>query len=180
MEWRERRELPGFQTRRSHLEPLLLWFPGWGQKVTPLYDLPAHQPPPSASEEALDQVLIPQKASLGHPEECHRSHTGKGRGANPGTLTERWPPRRLAGSQRAGNAKLPRWRRKAGASLKVALGSDWSCWPLPPAHGWPSRGPSFFPLRAQNFGGPRNAHSSRALGRKLRPNGAEAAAGGKD
>lgn len=137
MEWRERRELPGFQTRRNHLEPLLFWFPGWGQKVTPLYDLPALQPPPSASEGALDQVLIPQKASLGHPKECHRSSTGKGRGANPGTLTVRWPPRRLAGSRRAGNAGLPRWRRKAGASLKVALGSDWSSWPLPPTAGRP-------------------------------------------
>lgn len=144
--------------------------------MTPLYDLPALQPPPSASEEALDQVLIPQKAILWHPEECHRSRMGKGSGAIPGTLTERWPPRRLATRRERGAAQVaPQSGCEFESRSRKRLEQL-----ATPAHGWPSRGPSLFQLRAPNFGGPRKARSSPALSRKLRPNGAQTAAGGRD
>lgn len=150
---------------------------GVGTKSDSPYDLPALQPPPSASEEALDQVLIPQKASLGSPKSAAHRARAKEEGQTRGHSPSRGRP---AGSRRAGRAGLPRWRRReAGAEFESRSRKRLGL-PATPAHGWPPRGPSLLPLRAPDFGGPQNARGSPALGRKLRTKGAQAAAGGRE
>lgn len=101
---------------------------------------------------------------------------GKGRGANQGTLTKRWPPRRLATRRARGAAQVaPRSGLKFESRSRKPQKS-----PAAPAHRWPPRGPSLRPLRAPDSWDPRNAHGSPAPGRKLRPNGVQAAAGGRE
>lgn len=101
---------------------------------------------------------------------------GKGRGANPGTLTERWPPRRLATHRARGAAQVaPRSGREFESRSRKRLEP-----PATPAHDWPLCGPRLVPLRAPDFGGPQNAHGSPALRRKWPQNGAQAAAGGRE
>lgn len=105
-----------------------------------------------------------------------QSSMGKGRGANQGTLTKRWPPRRLATRRARGAAQVaPRSGLKFESRSRKPQKS-----PAAPAHRWPPRGPSLRPLRAPDSWDPRNAHGSPAPGRKLRPNGVQAAAGGRE
>lgn len=70
---------------------------------------------------------------------------GKGRGANLGTLTKRWPPRQARGAaQVAPRSGLEFESRSRKPQRPLAA----------PAHGWPPRGPSLRPRRAPDSGGP--------------------------
>lgn len=153
---------------------------GEGTKSDSPHDLPALQPPPRASEAARSQVLIPLRASLGSPQSAATpppiEHGQRERGQTWGHSPSGGRP---AGSRRARRAELPRWRREAGSSLKVALGSRRGRQPLPPTAGRPAV-PASARCEHQTPGDPRNAHGSPAPGRKLRPNGVQAAAGGRE
>lgn len=73
---------------------------------------------------------------------------GKGRGANQGTLTKRWPARDAPDARGAAQVAPRSGLEFESRSRKLQKP------PAAPAHGWPPRGPSLRPLRAPDSGGP--------------------------
>ena len=104
-----------------------------------------------------------------------QSSMGKERKANLGTLTKRWPPRRLATRQARGAAQVA---PRSGLEFESRSRKRQRP-PAAPAHGWPPRGPSLCSLRAPDAGGPPKCARFPSTGQEVAA-GVQAAAGGRE